>query len=296
MTASDPHPLDHLVLPVESLVVARTRLERLGFTVAADARHPFGTENACIFFADGTYLEPLAVYDPQIATDAALAGNVFVARDAAFRFRKGPDGLSAIVLATRDARGDHARFRSLGLSAGDMLGFSRPMRLPDGSESTGSFRLSFAADLRSPDFFLFSCERLMPLPPDRAALERHANGVTGLSRVVLSEPVPSDFAGMLTSVTRAQAEIDEVGSLSLELPNAGLSVLGPAAAEARYGRRTTSHSRGLRGHAIELVVRDLAATERVLTANGIAHSFRDRRLVVPEAPGQGVILAFGEHP
>jgi hypothetical protein len=29
--------------------------------VAADARHPFGTENACVFFADGTYLEPLAL-------------------------------------------------------------------------------------------------------------------------------------------------------------------------------------------------------------------------------------------
>jgi hypothetical protein len=56
-----PRALDHLVLPVHALDEARARLTRLGFTVAPDARHPFGTENACVFFADNTYLEPLGV-------------------------------------------------------------------------------------------------------------------------------------------------------------------------------------------------------------------------------------------
>ncbi len=55
------HPLDHLVLPVTNIDLARERLGRLGFTVAAEGRHPFGTVNACVFFADKTYLEPLGV-------------------------------------------------------------------------------------------------------------------------------------------------------------------------------------------------------------------------------------------
>ena len=46
--------LDHLVLPVVDIRTARKRLTELGFTVAADARHPFGTENACVFFQDET--------------------------------------------------------------------------------------------------------------------------------------------------------------------------------------------------------------------------------------------------
>ena len=54
-----PHLLDHLVLPTVNIAMARERLGRLGFTVAPDARHPFGTENACVFFADKTYLEGL---------------------------------------------------------------------------------------------------------------------------------------------------------------------------------------------------------------------------------------------
>ena len=57
-----PATIDHLVLPVRDLDLARARYEALGFRVAAEARHPFGTENACIFLQDGTYLEPLALW------------------------------------------------------------------------------------------------------------------------------------------------------------------------------------------------------------------------------------------
>jgi hypothetical protein len=54
--------------------------------------------------------------------------------------------------------------------AGDMLTFSRPMKLPDGSEVTPSFKLAFAADLRAPDFFGFAVERINVPAADRSAL------------------------------------------------------------------------------------------------------------------------------
>ncbi|WP_234851909.1 VOC family protein, partial [Sinorhizobium meliloti] len=81
-------PLDHLVLPVADLARTRQRLAALGFTVADEARHPFGTANACVFFSDDTYLEPLAVASREECEAAALEGNAFVARDQAFRFRQ----------------------------------------------------------------------------------------------------------------------------------------------------------------------------------------------------------------
>ena len=66
--------LDHLVLPVAELSAARNRLTQLGFTVAADAQHPFGTENACVSLADKTYLEPIAVASREDCEAAALGG------------------------------------------------------------------------------------------------------------------------------------------------------------------------------------------------------------------------------
>ncbi|OBZ94003.1 lactoylglutathione lyase [Pararhizobium polonicum] len=287
--------LDHLVLPVIDLATARARYEQLGFTVAADALHPFGTENACVFFSDKTYLEPLGIAKREECEAAALAGNVFVARDQAYRFRRGQDGFSAIVVSTQDAAGDHARFREKGISAGEMLEFSRPMTLPDGSQAVGSFRLSFAADLRSPDFFFFSCQRVQPLPSDRSALEAHANGVSGLSEVVLSEPNPTDFQYILQEAVDEREVSAHSFGMDIETDNGvKISVLNPAGMSGFFDRKTPGHSRGLRGRAVVFKVANLEATEHLFAANAVSFTRKDNRLIVPEAPGQGVIFAFGE--
>ncbi|MBP2237928.1 catechol 2,3-dioxygenase-like lactoylglutathione lyase family enzyme [Sinorhizobium kostiense] len=286
-------PLDHLVLPVADLGRARRRLTDLGFTVAENARHPFGTENACVFFSDDTYLEPLGVASREECEAAALDGNVFVARDQAFRFRQGPEGLSAVVLATPDAAEDHIRFRAHGISGGDMLEFSRPMRLPDGREGLGSFRLAFAADLRSPDFFLFSCQRIRALPVDSATLHRHENGVLGIAEVILSEPNPTDFQYLLQECLDEREVSAHSFGMDIQAGNAKLNVLNPAGMAAFFGRSINSAERGLRGRAVVFRVGDLEATRALFAQNDIEFAEMGGRLIVPEAPGQGVIFAFG---
>ena len=287
--------LDHLVLPVSGLAVARARYEQLGFTVAADALHPFGTANACVFFSDKTYLEPLAVASIDDCEAAVRAGNAFVARDEAYRTRCGQDGFSAIVLSTDDAVADHARFVEKGLSAGDMLEFSRPMLLPDGSRATGSFRLAFAADLAAPDFFLFTCQRVTPLPADRSALETHANGVTGLSDVVVSAARPHDFLPIFQEAVDAQDV--SVHPRGLEIATANgvtISVSDAVGMHDGFNTEISASALGLRGRAVVFKVADLHLTEQQFTANAVSFIKKDKRLIVPEAPGQGVIFAFGE--
>lgn len=286
-------PLDHLVIPVTDLRTARSRLERLGFTVAADARHPFGTENACVFLADKTYLEPLAVGDPKAVQDAIRAGNQFVARDNAFRFRNGQEGLSAIVMGTPDADADHAAFRAGGLSTGDQLSFSRVMKFPDGTEIEPSFKLSFASDLRAPDFFAFTCERVNMPPADRSALERHANGATGIAKIVLSENEPAAFINYLQAVTGGVAPNGAGGRTNVETANVPLEILDPTTLKTEFGV-PRSAERGLRGEAVVFRVADLAATERLLAGNGVKHMRSGGMVVVPREPGQGTLFAFSE--
>lgn len=286
--------VDHLVLPTADIALVRSRLSSLGFTVAADARHPFGTENACVFLADQTYLEPLGVASREECEAAARNGNVFVARDQAFRFRCGQEGLSAIVLATGDAAADHAHFRETGFSAGDMLEFSRPMKLPDGTQAVGSFRLAFAADLRAPDFFLFNCQRVQALPADRSALETHANGVTGLSEIVLAEPNPTDFQYLLQEAFDQREVSAHSFGMDLVAANAKVTVLNPEGMQAFFGLATERADRGLRGQAVVFTVADLTVTEALLAGNGVGFERRENRILVAAAPGQGVLFAFEE--
>src|SRR5436190_12620545 len=151
--ASQARPLDHVVLPVADLAAARARLTALGFTVAPDGVHPFGTANCCVYLRDGTFLEPLAIGDAAQASASALGGNVFTARDAAYRRAVGNDGFSALVITTADAGADQAAFAAAGLSAGEILEFSRPFVGAAGARDTASFRLAFAADRHAPDLF-----------------------------------------------------------------------------------------------------------------------------------------------
>jgi hypothetical protein len=290
----DTLAIDHLVLPVTDIALARERLGKLGFTVAPDARHPFGTENACVFFADRSYLEPLGVASVEESDRTARDGNVFTARDQAFRFRCGSEGLSAIAFSAADAKHEHARFVKGGISAGSVLQFERPVKMPDGTESIAGFRLAFAGDLRAPDFFLFAVERVNPLPADRSALEAHVNGVTGIAEIVLAAPEPSAFGEFVRGVARADAA-DETGfGVRVPLANTKISLMNPAGLEAYFDLATPDTDRGLRGRAILFHAGDLAVTEAHLAANGVTYTRKGNRILVKPAPGQGVLFAFEE--
>lgn len=294
-SSSALHPLDHLVLPVEGLTPARQRLSRLGFTVAPDARHPFGTENACVFFADNTYLEPLAVGDQAGYDKAAAAGNVFVARDQAFRAgRRHAEGLSAVVGGTTDAAADHARFVESSMSAGQMLSFERPVKMADGHETVAGFRLAFAADPQSPDFFLFDCERVNPLPSDRGALARHENSVLGIADVVLCADRPADFQALLQAVFAGATLDGSADGLVISTANTAVHVLTPQGLADRFKITEVPASAGLCGAGVVFRVADLQVTETVLAANGVAFSKAGNRLLVQAAPGQGIPFLFQE--
>ena len=89
MKSLAPRHLDHLVLPVPDLDISRKRYSLLGFHVAPDGRHKFGSENACIFFENGTFLEPLAIGHRETVEAAIDKGNTFLRRDFGYRFRNG---------------------------------------------------------------------------------------------------------------------------------------------------------------------------------------------------------------
>lgn len=290
-SVSPARALDHIVLPVGALGVARNRLTALGFTVAADALHPFGTENACVYFSEGGYLEPLGVADPEKCHDAIRQGNVFVARHEAFRADRG-EGLSAIIAESRDADADHARFEAEGRSAGKMLSFERPVQAADGSEAKAGFKLAFAKDEQAPDLLLFACERLLPLAVDKEALARHDNGAMRVSGVILTAEDPSIFEGYIDAVFQAHASATRGGGLEFAAGGTQIEVMTPDGFTRSYGLSVMSRTAGLEGAGLVFAVGDLGVTGALLAANGISHEAREGRLVVPPSAGQGVTFIF----
>lgn len=286
-----PRPIDHCVLPVADLAEARARYEKLGFTVAPKGVHPFGTVNACIYFADGTFLEPLAQADRKAAWETARLGNVFTARDNAYRYRRSDHGFSAVVFGTDDADADHAEFVQEGFSAGAMLDFSRDLANSAGQSDTASFKLAFAADLRAPDCFFFTCQRVNVPDVDRSALQRHANGAVRLKAVILGAPEATSFGEIVRLVSRGVMKDFKDRWFSFEAANATIEMMNNQEIADRFGV-LSSGDRGLQARAIVFGVEDLKATKSYLLSNGVeCEKHRGRVFVLPK-PGQGAIFAF----
>jgi len=279
---SHARPIDHCVLPTADIAVARARLTALGFSVAPDALHPFGTANCCVFFDGGTYLEPLAVADPARAAAASGGGNVFTARDASFRSRMGEEGFSGLVFGTNDAAADHRDFMGSGISAGGMLTFSRPFVDASGHEAVASFKLAFAADPRSPEAFFLTCERVNASAGDRSALQSHANGVRRIKAVVLEAADPSDFGEFLKRIAGV-APIGMPDGLCFRMTNGDILV-----------RRCPESGldQGLRLVDIVFGVDDIRQLATLLTAAAIAFDEDAGRITVAPAAGQGAAFVF----
>lgn len=285
-------PIDHCVLPTADLGVARDRLSALGFTVAPNGLHPFGTENCCVYLPDGTFLEPLAVANHKKCREAIEKSNMFVARDDAFRFRRGEEGFSAVVFGSDDAAADHAALAATGWSGGPMLEFSRDFVDASGKKDVASFRLAFAADLRAPDCLFFTCERVNAPKVDRTALQSHANGVTRLKSIVLAAPHGSWFGPYVTAACGATVvDMTREGTIVMGAANATVQLMSNQGLARNFGPLSSS-DQGLEARAIIFGVDDLKATKNYLIGNRIdCEKFRGRVIVLP-APGQGAIFAF----
>lgn len=283
--------LDHTVLAMPSLEAARTLFTSLGFIVAPDARHPFGTENACVFFHDGSFIEPLAVGHRETCEGAAREGNVFVARDQAHRFRVGAPSFSGVAFASRDADVDAAEFGESGFGTGEQLAFERRFSTPAGEESVIGFRLSFARDLRAPDVSFFTCQPTQAHKPDRSTLVAHPNGVRGTARLVFGEPNPTDFQYYLQELTGdREFDADSFG-MRLSAGDTVLEVASPQALAMRYGA-SRGEERGLSFEGLVLNVGDLANVRSWLEASGLPFEERAPRLIARIAPS--AFIAFEE--
>ena len=287
----DVRRIDHLVLPVVSLDDARARYTALGFTVAPDGVHPFGTQNANIYLADGTFLEPLAIASREVCWTEAKRGNSFVRNDQTYRFRVSGEGFSHTVVSTESAEDDYHRYAELGYPDGPVVTFSRVSETPSGTQSEARFSLAFAMDPRSPDARFFSCETQAP-PAMSGPLQNHPNGAVRTKRIVLSEENPTDFQYFLQEFVQQRDVAAHSFGMDVEAANATIEVLTPDGIRVHYGIEEKRRTRGMLHRAYVVGVESMDRTANWLREHDITFGEVGERIVVPPEIGQGCHCVF----
>lgn len=202
--------IDHLVIAAHSLERAVETYRGLGFSVIKGGRHAYGSYNALIGFADGSYIELLGFYEE---ARAHPWWDLLHARGG---------GLIDFCMASDDIQADRQALLQAGVSSSDLYEGGRER--PDGyvvrwinNKVEGKFqgRIPFIIEDVTP--------REERLPAER----RHANGVTGIDCLALAvedlRPVPI-MAGLMGGVAGQAVRRDDLRASGTRLTAGGYAL------------------------------------------------------------------------
>jgi catechol 2,3-dioxygenase-like lactoylglutathione lyase family enzyme len=279
--------IDHLVVAVRDLDAARDIWQRLGFTLAPLARHPFGTANSVVQF-QGNYIELLAVADPGAIPEPGVGAFSFAAfnRD----FLKKREGLSMIALKSDDVRADRADFEAHDLAVFEPVDFERMAKGPDGVKRKLAFSLAFTREPRLREAGFFTCQHHHPENFWRPEYQHHQNGAERISAVALVTRDPADFHEFMTHLTGEHDMISTSLGVALDTGDGVIEIVSRVGYRAMFGQESEADPRRFLSCCI--AVGDLAETRRQLEGNGVPFTEIMGRLVVPPEAASGVAIAF----
>ncbi len=223
---------------------------RLGFTVGARNRHPWGTHNRIVQLP-GFFIELLTLAEPEKLGSDGFS-KLFGAYTGEFLTRG--EGLALLLLESRDARADEAAFRAAGIAASAGMKFEREAKRPDGSPVKVGFSLAFAEDRLTPDIHFATCQQHFPENFWNPAFQQHANGVTGIAGVVLVADEPARHREFLLAFSGADRARDSGDGFAIDLPRGVIDLMTPAAFARRFGVDAADTTRGARLAALRFTV------------------------------------------
>jgi hypothetical protein len=280
--------LDHAVHAVSDLEAARELYRRLGFIVGARNRHAWGTHNHLVQLP-GFFVELLTVAEPEnLGTDA------FSALFGTFNrlFLRDREGLSFLLLESRDATADAAAFRAAGIGVSDAMHFEREGTRPDGTTVKVAFSLAFARDPKAPAIGFAVCQQHYPENFWNPAFQQHPNSASAVAGVVLVADNPSDHHIFLSAFAGVRELTATSAGIRAATARGEIAIMEPTAFRNRFGVEPPDVAAGARLAALRFQVRDRAALTSALNSGGVAFSSRMQSIVVDPQTAMGATLAF----
>jgi len=282
--------LDHIVHAVRDLDAGADFYRRLGFTVGARNRHPWGTHNRVIQLP-GFFVELLTVAEPQKLGSDGFSTH-FGRFNQSFLARR--EGLSFVLLDSTDAASDAASFHTAGIAASEALRFEREGTRPDGTKVKVGFSVAFARDHHAPEIGFGVCQQHFPENFWNLAFQRHRNAATAVAGAVLVAENPSDLHIFLSAFT-GERELQATSSgITASTPRGDLKIMDPAAFKDHFGISAPDISGGAQLAAVRFQVRDRAALLAALAAGGIPSFPHAGATVVPADAALGANLVFAD--
>jgi len=282
-----PRGIDHIVHAVRDLDAAAALYRGLGFTVGSRNRHSWGTHNHIVQLP-GFFIELLTLAEPD-----KLGSDGFSQLFGAYNrdFLKSHEGLSLLILESRDAEADEKDFRAAGIAGSEVMRFEREGRRPDGSPVKLGFSLAFADDTLAPQIHFATCQQRYPENFWNPAFQKHANGASGIADVVAVADEPEGHRAFMQNFTGGEAARTDNG-FTIATSRGTIEMTTPAAFTRRFGVAAPDVTRGARLAAIRFTVADASLLQNVPELAGIAGLYEGNAAVIGADDAIGAVIVF----
>ena len=282
--------IDHLVIAVEDLAAARERYARMGFLTTPLGRQPWGTANHLVQFPRN-FIELVGVLDRSALVP--MSDDHFSFSAQIDRFLEGRQGMCMLVLTTEDARADANEWRSRGLHVYEPFHWSRNATLPDGTETTVAFTLTFVTDPGMPAIAFFSCQQHNPGAFWKPEYQAHENGARGICGVTLVAGDPGRHGTFVANLVGETDAVEEPDGLRVEAANGVIRIQSPESFAGRFpGAGTVPDPGGSAFMAATVAVDDPEMVAGQLQRRGIHCSRGKSGVWIPPSEACGIILEF----
>jgi catechol 2,3-dioxygenase-like lactoylglutathione lyase family enzyme len=279
--------LDHIVHAVRDLDRAAELYRRMGFTVGARNRHPWGTHNH-IVQCPGTFIELLTVAEPDKLGSDAIS-DLFGRYNQNYLTRG--EGLSLLILESKDAKSDVDDFKRAGISAAEAVHFEREAKRPDGTPIKVGFSLAFAQDDAAPSIRFATCQQHYPENFWNPAFQNHPNGAKEIRSVIMVADEPERHRAFASAYTGSTDFYTEPGEVSVWTPPRGsLSIMTPVRFAVAFGGPQPTTGNHLQ--AIRFAVADIEAARSVMANGGVKTRNHREGFVIDPADALGATLSF----
>jgi len=279
--------LDHIVHAVRDLDAAADLYRRLGFTVGARNKHPWGTHNHIVQLP-GFFIELLTLAEPEklgsdgFSTMFGAYNRDFIARG---------EGFSLLILESKDATGDAATFSGAGVGEPDPLRFEREAKRSDGSSVKVGFSLAFAEDRGARDIHFAACQQHYPENFWNPSFQQHTNGVSAVAGVVVVSEQPEQHRRFFEVFADGRASAAKDG-FGIATHRGAIDVVTPAAFLRRFGVKAPDMSRGARLAALRFAVTSPSRLQALPELAGIAGLYVGNDAIIGSEDAMGAVLVF----
>jgi hypothetical protein len=272
--------IDHVLVAVQSLSSAEQTFARLGFTCTPRSDLPEWGITAHSVVFDGNFIDLVAATGT--GSGAEQIRDHLAARG---------EGLMAAALGSPDAQKASAALRHAGIDAAAPVALSRRVETPEGVMAAHCSVVQLPADAM-PGVPAFLCQHLTPDVIRRPAWLNHANGARGILSVTVVVEQPAALMAAYDRIFGPASSTPTDDMVTVHTGGGLLFLVTPDGFGQLHPEFDTPPPAPPALVAIEVAVDDIAATERLLIANGVAFNKMGDHLAVPPADAAGFCLEF----